>query len=186
MLLPLPLRPGMEQDMPDRGSQIELEIPRLRRFAGALTRDPDWADDLVQDCIERALTRWESWRGDGSLRAWLFAILHNLYANGARRRSRFRALFRSTDEAPEPTTPARQADAVSLHDLEKALGQLPEEQRQVVLLVGLEGFSYAEAAGIVDVPIGTVMSRLSRGREKLRGLMAVDARSSAPNLRRVK
>lgn len=172
--------------MPDRGSLIELEIPRLRRFAGALARDPDWADDLVQDCIERALTRWESWRGDGTLRAWLFAILHNLYSNGARRRGRFRALFRSTEDAPEPPTPARQVDAVSLRDLEKALARLPEEQRQVVLLVGLEGFSYSEVAGIVDVPIGTVMSRLSRGREKLRGLMASEPPSRAPNLRRVK
>ena len=172
--------------MPDRGSLIELEIPKLRRFAGALTRDPDWADDLVQDCIERALSRWESWRGDGSLKAWLFAILHNLYANGARRRGRFRALFRSAEDAPEPATPARQADAVTLHDLERALGQLPEEQRRVVLLVGLEGFSYAEVASIVDVPVGTVMSWLSRGREKLRGLMAIETLPGSPTLRRVK
>lgn len=172
--------------MPDRGSLIELEIPRLRRFAGALTRDPDWADDLVQDCIERALTRWETWRGDGSLKSWLFAILHNLYANGARRRGRFRALFSSAEGLPEPSTPARQTDAVSLYDLEHALSQLPDEQRQVVLLVGLEGFSYAEVAGIVDVPVGTVMSRLSRGREKLRGLMAIELRPGGPALRRVK
>ena len=172
--------------MPDRGSLIEVEIPRLRRFAGALTRDPDWADDLVQDCIERALTRWESWRGDGTLRAWLFAILHNLYANGARRRGRFRALFRSAEDAPEPMVPARQADAVSLQDLDRALRQLSHEQRQVVLLVGLEGFSYAEVAAIVAVPIGTVMSRLSRGRERLRGLMAADAKPGSPSLRRVK
>ncbi len=172
--------------MTDPGSLIELEIPRLRRFAGALTRDPDWADDLVQDCIERALTRWETWRGDGSLRAWLFAILHNLYANGARRRGRFRALFRSAEDSPEPAMPARQADAISLHDLDRALRQLPDEQRQVILLVGLEGFSYAEVARIVEVPIGTVMSRLSRGREKLRGLMAADVQPAGPTLRRVK
>ena len=172
--------------MPDRGSLIELEIPRLRRFAGALTRDPDWADDLVQDCVERALTRWESWRGDGTLRAWMFAILHNLYANNARRRGRSRALFSSAEGLPEPAVAARQADAVSLRDLDRALGKLPGEQRQVLLLVGLEGFSYAEVAAIIDVPIGTVMSRLSRGRERLRGLMAAEARPGGPVLRRVK
>ncbi|NNG05003.1 MAG: RNA polymerase sigma factor [Inquilinus sp.] len=172
--------------MSDRNSLIEMELPRLRRFAWALTRDPDWADDLVQDCIERALSRWSSWRGDGSLRAWLFAILHNLFANGARRRGRFRALFRSDGEVPESSTPATQQSSMGLRDLDLALQQLPPEQRQVVLLVGVEGFSYAEVATIIGSPIGTVMSRLSRGRERLRGLLATDEAGGGPVLRRIK
>ena len=172
--------------MSDRNSLIELELPRLRRFAWALTRDPDWADDLVQDCVERALDRWSSWRGDGSLRSWLFAILHNLYANGARRRGRFRALFRSDGEVPESSAAATQLSSMGLRDLDGALQQLPADQRQVVLLVGLEGFSYAEAATIIGAPIGTVMSRLSRGRERLRGLLASDETGGGSVLRRVK
>jgi RNA polymerase sigma-70 factor (ECF subfamily) len=151
---------------------IETHIGSLRRYARALVRDADRADDLVHDCLERALSRWHLWRGEGNLRAWLFTILHNVHVNNVRR-----------DHAagrPQPlpegvelrATPPSQDDKLMLNDLAAAIERLPEEQRQTVLLVGLEGFSYREVARITGVPIGTVMSRLSRGRERLRELIA--------------
>ncbi len=172
--------------MADRDALIESEIPRLRRFARALTRDPDWADDLVQDCVERALSRWSTWRGGDSARAWLFTILHNLHANAVRRRARARAIFGHPVRPPEMATPPPQAGSLSLRDLDLALQRLPDDQRRAILLVGLEGLTYAEVASVTGVPMGTVMSRLSRGRERLRRLMAEGSNDGGPVLRRVK
>lgn len=147
----------------------------------ALLGDRDRAEDLLQDCLERAWGRFHLWR-PGNLRGWLFTIMHNLSVNARRRQFR----------AP-PTTPideqvaiaarATQEDRLALGALQQALARLPEEQRAVVLLVGLEEFSYAETAGILGIPIGTVMSRLHRGREQLRRLLAGNA---GPPLRRIK
>jgi RNA polymerase sigma-70 factor (ECF subfamily) len=148
---------------------IVAEIPRLRRYARALTGDPARADDLVQDTLERALGRFFLFR-PGNLRAWLFSIMHNLFINQAKAR-RDGAW---EDEAVLAELPARatQDDALEVRDLARCLQALPPEQREVLLLVGLEEMSYEEAARVLGVPLGTVMSRLFRARERLRGLLA--------------
>jgi RNA polymerase sigma-70 factor, ECF subfamily len=151
----------------DLAALIEPHIPALRRYAWALLRDDQSADDLVQDCLERALSRWHLRRRDGNLRAWLFAILHNRFISDRRRDAR-RGLPRPLDEGAEAAAASDTESAVARRDLLDALALLPEEQRAVVLLVGVEDLSYEEAARALGVPIGTVMSRLSRGRDKLR------------------
>ncbi|MBK6632031.1 MAG: sigma-70 family RNA polymerase sigma factor [Betaproteobacteria bacterium] len=152
-----------------RHADIAAEIPRLRRYARALTGNATHADDLVQDTLERALGNWSLWR-PGNLRAWLFSIMHNLFVNQVRS---LRMVDFPGDEAlPELPTRATQGDALELRDLARSISQLPAEQREALLLVGLEDLSYADAAKILGVPVGTVMSRLSRGRERLRALLA--------------
>ena len=147
---------------------IVAEIPRLRRYARALTGEAVRADDLVQDTLERALGKWSLW-GAGNLRAWLFSIMHNLFVNQARSP---RLVDYPGDEAlPDLPTRATQNDALELRDFAHSLSRLPEEQREVVLLVALEDLSYGDTAKVLGVPVGTVMSRLSRGRERLRVLL---------------
>ncbi len=155
--------------MSERERLIVAEIPSLRRYATALTRDSAAADDLVQDCLERALGRRHLWHKRGSMRAWLFTILHNVHANTLRAASR-RPRLVPIEIDHHASVPPNQEQAVQLRQLADALGQLPEAQRAVLLLVGLENMTYAETATILDLPIGTVMSRLSRGRERLREL----------------
>lgn len=161
---------------------IVAEIPRLRRYARALTGDVVRADDLVQDTLERALGKWSLWR-PGSLRAWLFSIMHNLFVNQARRP---RLVDYPGDEAlPELPTRPTQSDALELRDFASSLARLPEEQREVLLLVVLEDLSYEDTAKVLGVPLGTVMSRLSRGRERLRTLLSGDE-PAEPQLKVVK
>ncbi len=159
---------------------IAEQTPRLRRYARALTRDPVAADDLVQDCLERALLKKRLFRPDSDLRAWLFTIMHNVHID-ARRRAKMSTV--SLDEMNDPiATPPAQEPALRIRDLAVALERLPDEQRQVVLLVGLEGMSYKAVAEILAMPVGTVMSRLARGRDRLRALMD---ETGGPALRRV-
>ena len=158
---------------------IEEQIPRLRRYARALTRNPDRADDLVQDTLVRALAKQHLWQPGTNLRAWLFTLMHNQNVNSVRRSLRegtavdveqiSSALVATTD----PTASRK------LLELERALGQLPVEQREAILLVGLEGLAYEEAATILGIPIGTVRSRLSRGRDSLRRLMDMTGEDNA-------
>ena len=164
-----------------RHVEIVEHIPHLRRYALALLRDRDAADDLVQDCLERALSRWRLFRGGGSPRAWLFTIMHNLHVNAVKRRAVGAAAVDGTGNGVNvaPTQDQR----LEVLSVARALERLPPEQREIVLMIGLKQLSYAEAAAAVGVPIGTVMSRLHRGRERLRSLMA-DA--SEPRLTRVK
>lgn len=150
--------------------QIEEEIPRLRRFARAMVRDATLADDLVQECLERALSRLHLWRPGTNLRAWLFTILRNLHINGVRRRQPVVDIDAEA-QAAIGAAPGSQFVRMELRDLRRALALLPNEQREVVLLIGLEGISYNEAADILGISIGTVKSRLSRGRRALRLLM---------------
>jgi RNA polymerase sigma-70 factor (ECF subfamily) len=155
--------------------RIEQEIPRLRRYARALTRDHSSADDLVQDCLTRALGKGHLWREGTDLRAWLFTILHNQHVNRVRRSVREGVAVSASDADPGLVALASQFSRIELRDLARGLAQLPEEQRQVVLLVGLEGLRYETVAEIMDVPVGTVRSRLSRGREALRQMMNGEA-----------
>jgi RNA polymerase sigma-70 factor, ECF subfamily len=163
----------------DTYREIEAEIPRLRRYARALTRDVIAADDLVQDCLARALGKLHLWQRGTDLRAWLFTILHNQYVNYVRRSVREGVVVGLSDSEPFLTRPPQQGQRLELRDLERAIAKLPEEQRSAILLVGLEGMRYEEVAAVLDVPVGTVRSRLSRGREALRRLMGFDPGSDA-------
>ena len=157
--------------MSDFARLLETEIPRLRRYARALTRDAARADDLVQSCLVRAISKEHLWQAGTDLRAWLFTILHNQNVNEVRRSAR-EGVTVAVDDLASVLAMAPSAGALlQLRDLERAIRLLPEEQRQVILLVGLEGMRYEEVAAVLDIPIGTVRSRLSRGRETLRRLM---------------
>lgn len=154
--------------MPNQ-QDIVAEIPRLRRYARALTGDSYRADDLVQDTIERALSKWMLWQ-PGNLRAWLFTLMHNIFVNQIRHGSRIE--YRDDETFPDAPTRATQEDGIALRELERALSRLSPEHREVLLLVGLEELSYEETARVIGVPVGTVMSRLFRARERLRALLA--------------
>jgi RNA polymerase sigma-70 factor (ECF subfamily) len=168
----------------DFARQVQEHVPRLRRYARALTGDRHRADDLVQDTLERAWNKFHLWRAGSDLRAWLFTIMHNVFVNQLRQ-----GAWRDTgvpldEEALALPAAANQEHALVLRDLEAGLARLPAEYREVLLLVGLENLRYEQAARVLGVPIGTVMSRLSRGREQLRRLMAGEA--AAPELKIVK
>jgi len=168
--------------MRDFGSLLADQIPRLRRYARSLTGDRELADDLVQDCLERALVKQSLWREGSDLRAWLFTLMHNLFVNDVRARAR-RPAADPLDESAIVSPNSDGAVARSeLRALERALAELGDESREVLLLVALEGLPYGEAAGVLGVPVGTIMSRLSRAREQLRKLLEQGGR---PVLRRV-
>ena len=150
------------------GQRIVELIPRLRRYARALVGDRARADDLVQDTLERAWNKFHLWRPGSDLRAWLFTVMHNVHVNQVRA-SRDHATL--DDEGEEMAVAPVQGASLEIRDLERALALIPAEQREVLLLVALEDMSYAEVASALGIPIGTVMSRLSRAREKLRGMM---------------
>ncbi len=141
-------------------------IPRLRRYARALTASRNDADDLVQDTVERGWSRLALWRHGSDMRAWLFSIMHNIHVDRFRRAEPPMEEF--GDETPSGAVPAH---GMELRDLESCLRRLPDEQREVLLLVALEDMRYEDVAAALGIPLGTVMSRLSRGREKLRLLM---------------
>jgi RNA polymerase sigma factor (sigma-70 family) len=143
-------------------------IPRLRRYARALVGDRATADDLVQDTLERAWAKLHLYRRGTDLRAWLFTVMHNVHVNRVRA---MRPTDLLEDDMPELAQRASQGDALLVRDLDRAIARLPTEQRSVLLLVTLEEMSYEEVARSLGVPIGTVMSRLSRAREKLRLMM---------------
>lgn len=166
--------------MDDIKDSIVEHIPRLRRYARAMSGNSVRADDLVQDTLERAWSKRHLWRRGSDLRAWLFTIMHNVFVNQIRqnREARGHVPF-DEDESPEP---AASDQSLTLRDLARALENLPAEYREVVLLVGLEQMSYEEVATVLGVPVGTIMSRLSRGRERLRALMS----EQTTVLRRVK
>jgi RNA polymerase sigma-70 factor (ECF subfamily) len=159
----------------DRHSITE-HIPRLRRYARALVGDRYVADDLVQDTLERAWNKFYLWRPGSDLRAWLFTIMHNVFVNQARRRRKeFEEL---TDEMPAAAVRATQGDQLELQDVDRVLRSISPEQREVVLLVAVEQLTYEEVSRALDIPIGTVMSRLSRGRERMR--QALGGQTTAP------
>ncbi|MDX8515560.1 RNA polymerase sigma factor [Mesorhizobium captivum] len=147
---------------------ILREIPRLRRFA----RDRDRADDLVQDCLERALTRLDNWQTGESPRQWLFTIMRHLFIDQLRKANRRGDGALLPLEAGEAQgAPAHQVESVASREILDALQAVSPDRRAVLVLVGIEGFSYVEAANILGIPTGTLMSRIARGREELRGLL---------------
>lgn len=148
--------------------QIVALIPRLRRYARALVSERSRADDLVQDTLERAWAKLHLFRAGTDLRAWLFTVMHNVYVNQVRAA---REMVEFDESVLEGDLRDPQGERLEVRDLERALQRLPAEQRQVLLLVALEDMSYDETARALGVPIGTVMSRLSRARERLRALM---------------
>jgi RNA polymerase sigma factor (sigma-70 family) len=186
-----PNEPGQlaEPDMNDMLLQVEPLIPALRRYARALMRNPTAADDLVQDCLERAVSRWHQ-RREGNTRSWLFTILHNLAVNQFRQ-SAARGRHVTIDDTNENDfgQDAVQEQKLIYQDVLNKLAKLPEDQRAVLLLIAVEDLSYAEAAKVLDIPIGTVMSRLSRARERLQQEIegkAGDASRNVLKLRSVK
>jgi RNA polymerase sigma-70 factor (ECF subfamily) len=152
----------------DEAQRLVDLIPRLRRYARALVGERAGADDLVQDTLERAWTKLHLYRRGTDLRAWLFTVMHNVHVNKLRAARPTDSL---EDGMPELAQRAPQSDALLVRDLDRAIARLPADQRAVLLLVTLEEMSYEEVARTLGIPIGTVMSRLSRAREKLRALM---------------
>lgn len=144
------------------------QIPRLRRYATALLHNRADADDLVQDCIERALRQQNTLLDPKRLGGWLFAILHNVHCNELQRRQRRGRPLEIDSLADDLALSAPPDDRAETRDFVRAMGSLSEDHRQILLLAGLEGLSYREIAALLEVPIGTVMSRLSRAREQLR------------------
>lgn len=161
---------------------FQKQIPRLRIYARALVKNREQADDLVQDCLERAWLHIDKWQPGSNLRAWLFTVMHNVYINHMRKHKR-KPGFVSWDDSGSPSS-SFEDEPTALRDLEVALGALSPEHKEVLLLAGLEQMSYAEIAEILAIPTGTVMSRLSRAREQLR--MSMSGVIEKPNLRRVK
>ena len=168
--------------MQEKAQLIIEQIPRLRRYARALTGDASLADDLVQDSLERAWSRFHLWRPGSNIRAWMFTIMHNCYANTVRRAKHRPRLVPLEEWGSDAQIGPSQEKAVELANVAAALRQLPDEQRAVVLLVGLEELTYAEAAKILGIPLGTVMSRLSRGRARLRNFMSSTGGNTAERM----
>jgi RNA polymerase sigma-70 factor (ECF subfamily) len=150
--------------------QIVGHLPRLRRFARSLARSPHDADDLVQIAVERALLRIEQWRPGSNLLSWLFGIVRNAWIDEARSRGRRDRLFAPEEAAVEVGIRTHDAE-VDMWSVQAALESLPEEQRAAIGLVLIEGLSYKEASEVLGIPIGTLTSRLARGREALATLL---------------
>ena len=172
--------------MSEFDEQLREIIPRLRRFAVSLTRNSSSADDLVQASLERALSSWGDKRADGDLRAWLFAILYRQFLD-AHRRSRRYARMLEFFTGRDDSEPSAERTVLAQSTLQ-AFDQLDTEQRALLLWVSVEGLSYQQVADILAIPVGTVMSRLSRGRERLKQILENPSRiaGTGSHLRRVK
>src|SRR5438045_2565398 len=160
--------------MPDFHDLLEPQIPRLRRYSRALTRDTQRAAGRVRATLVRARMKQDRWEPGTNLRAWLFTLMHNQYVNNVRRANREAGTIDIDDVSSSLVATTDPTASRQLYELEHALGQLAAEQREVILLVGLEGFSYEDAAKVLAVPVGTVRSRLSRGRESLRRQFGIE------------
>lgn len=151
---------------------IEFVLPKLRRYARSLTHNAVDADDLVQECLTRALGKLHLWKVGTDLRAWLFRILHNQYVSQIRRAARQATAVDWREYESTLTCAPDQIERLEIRDLMRALKSLPEEQRNAVLMIGLAKGDYYEVASMYKVPVGTVRSRLSRGRKTLRALVS--------------
>lgn len=158
--------------MDEKRAAILAEIPRLRRYARALLRDRDAADDLVQDSLERALSRLDNWSTGENPRRWLFTIMHHLFVDHTRKvKRRNETIIPVNEDALDVAQPASQFDSVASREIIDALQIISPERRAALLIVAVEGFSYAEAANMLGIPAGTLMSRIARGRDELRALL---------------
>ncbi len=157
--------------------QIVTLLPRLRRFARNLTRDPHDADDVVQIAVERALTRLDQWRSGARLDSWMFKIVRNAWIDELRSRGRRGKVFLAA-EAGENIGTDSMARETELMSVQSAMARLPEDQREAVSLVLVEGLPYREAAEVLDIPIGTLTSRLARGREALQALLGTEGEAT--------
>ena len=157
--------------------QIVALLPRLRRFARNLARNPHDADDVVQIAVERALTRLDQWRSDARLDSWMFKIVRNAWIDELRSRGRRDKMFLAA-EAGENVGTDSMARETDLLAVQSAMARLPQEQREAVGLVLVEGLPYREAADVLDVPIGTLTSRLARGREALQAMLGTEGENS--------
>ena len=157
--------------------QIVALLPRLRRFARNLARNPHDADDVVQIAVERALTRLDQWRSDARLDSWMFKIVRNAWIDELRSRGRRDKVFLAA-EAGENVGTDSMARETDLLAVQSAMARLPQEQREAVGLVLVEGLPYREAADVLDVPIGTLTSRLARGREALQAMLGTEGEDS--------
>lgn len=171
-------------DRRDARLLLTREIPHLRRYARVLTRNSDSAEDLVQNCLERGLSRFHLWQQDRRLRPWLFTIMHNLFVNQVRSRASRPVLVSLEGMATQLSTAADQETRTEAREVLAALESLSEDQRSAVVLVAVEGLSYEEAAEVLGIRPGTLMSRLHRGRERLRELCF--PASDKPAIRQVK
>jgi RNA polymerase sigma-70 factor, ECF subfamily len=153
--------------------QIVALLPRLRRFARNLARNPHDADDVVQIAVERALTRLDQWRSDARLDSWMFKIVRNAWIDELRSRGRRDKVFLAA-EAGENVGTDSMARETDLLAVQSAMARLPQEQREAVGLVLVEGLPYREAADVLDVPIGTLTSRLARAREALQAMLGTE------------
>lgn len=169
----------------ERAARKEMlkHIPNLRRYARVLYHNQDDADDLVQACLERALAKIKQWKTQTDMRAWLFTIMHNISINQKRRHYRENTMRKDDDLDQIPAQSSIMNNSLLVSDIERGLDLLPEDQREVLLLIGMEQLSYQQAADVLDVPLGTVMSRLNRARRRLRGFI-FDGKT--PALRQVK
>ncbi|EGL62734.1 ECF family RNA polymerase sigma factor [Agrobacterium sp. ATCC 31749] len=168
--------------MPDFLDEMTSCIPALRRYANALTHDRDTADDLVQDCLERAIRKKALWRPQGPLRPWLYRVLVNVYRNNLRGSKRRPQQIPIDDAAEQLVVPAAQTGRVALAEMARAIEKLSGEHREALLLVVVEGLTYTEAANILEIPLGTLMSRLGRARTALARMTQEDQ----PNLKVIK
>jgi RNA polymerase sigma-70 factor (ECF subfamily) len=150
---------------------ITAHIPHLRRYARALTGDATRADDLVQDTLERAWVKFHLWQPALELRPWLFTIMHNVYVNQVRAAVRREHVALTEEQAQGLSTRPNQTDLLEVSELGRCLERLPLEQREVLLLVSLESLDYGQVGKILDIPVGTVTSRLARARMRLRALL---------------
>lgn len=148
--------------------EIEAAIPRLRRAARALTQNAAAADDLLQDGLERALARRNHWRGDGPVAAWIWKIMLNIHRDEMRRPSAHLVVVGS--DGPEPRAAGSAEGRIALSEVRSAMDRLPVDQRQALVLVALEGFSLRDAAALLGIPEGTLVSRLGRARAGLRAM----------------
>lgn len=173
-----------------RARDIEALIPNLRRFARVLVRDADHADDVVQDCLERAISREHRFEPGTNLRAWLFTILVNLVRSEARKAKVRGHVVSIEDYQHLMPSPGGQDGALRLRDLKRAFAQLPKSFQEVLVIVAIEGLSYEQAAAVLDVPVGTVRSRLSRARTQIKQMVddidrgATEPRSGVPHVSR--
>jgi RNA polymerase sigma factor (sigma-70 family) len=162
--------------MHETNAQLLSCLPSLRRYARALVGDRNGADDLVQDTLERGWRKLATRQQNGDMRAWLFTIMHNLHIDQHRKPAI--VTEEMDDDTPFPAAPGDHTQGLQLREMDRALAALPLEQREILLLVALEQMPYEQVAATLDIPIGTVMSRLSRARERLR--LILDGKAVAP------